>query len=106
TYILHEPCKAHATPTQAEADGFDLSRGYAYSDDFNDMPMLTMMGRPVAINEDSQLRKYASENGWDVKDCRTVRKAAKKAMPGVLAVGGLAGVGAAVSRYGARSNGD
>ena len=104
--ILHGPGKAHAIATLAEAEGFDLSRCYAYSDSFNDMPMLTMVGHPVAINPDSKLRKYASENGWDVKDFSTVRKAAKKAMPGVLAVGGLAGVGAAVSRYGARSNGD
>lgn len=104
--ILHGPGKAHAIATLAEAEGFDLSKCYAYSDSFNDMPMLTMVGHPVAINPDSKLRKYASENGWDVKDFRTVRKAAKKAMPGVLAVGGIAGAGAAVrSRYGSRANG-
>ena len=94
--ILHGPGKAHAIATLADAEGFDLTKCYAYSDSFNDMPMLTMVGNPVAINPDSKLRKYASENGWDVKDFRTVRKAAKKAMPGVLAVGGLAGAGAAV----------
>ena len=94
--ILHGPGKAHAIATLAEAEGFDLSRCYAYSDSFNDMPMLTMVGHPVAINPDSKLRKYASENGWNIKDFRTVRKAAKKAVPGVLAVGGIAGAGAAV----------
>ncbi len=105
--ILHGPGKAHAIATLAEAEGFDLSRCYAYSDSFNDMPMLTMVGHPVAINPDSKLRKYASENGWDIKDFRTVRKAAKKAVPGVLAVGGLAYAGAAVrSMYGARSSTD
>ena len=101
--ILHGPGKAHAISTLAEAEGFDLSKCYAYSDSFNDMPMLTMVGHPVAINPDSKLRKYASENGWNIKDFRTVRKAAKKAMPGVLAVGGLAGAGAAFSKYGSRS---
>ncbi|MGN0100900.1 MAG: HAD family hydrolase [Dietzia sp.] len=104
--ILHGPGKAHAISRLAEAEGFDLSRCYAYSDSFNDMPMLTMVGNPVAINPDSKLRKYASENGWDVKDFRTVRKAAKKAMPGVLAVGGLAGARAAArSSYGVRAVG-
>ncbi|MCT2273822.1 HAD family hydrolase [Dietzia cinnamea] len=104
--ILHGPGKAHAIAKLAEAEGFDLSRCYAYSDSFNDMPMLTMVGNPVAINPDSRLRKYASENGWDVKDFRTVRKAAKKAMPGVLAVGGLAGARAAArSSYGVRAAG-
>ncbi|MBB1024716.1 MULTISPECIES: HAD family hydrolase [unclassified Dietzia] len=102
--ILHGPGKAHAISTLAEAEGFDLSKCYAYSDSFNDMPMLTMVGHPVAINPDGRLRKYASENGWDIKDFRTVRKAAKKAVPGVLAVGGLAGARAAVkSSYGVRT---
>ena len=104
--ILHGPGKAHAISRLAEAEGFDLSRCYAYSDSFNDMPMLTLVGHPVAINPDSKLRKYASENGWGIKDFRTVRKAAKKAMPGVIAVGGLAGAHAAArSQYGARTIG-
>lgn len=104
--ILHGPGKAHAIATLAGAEGFDLSKCYAYSDSFNDMPMLTMVGNPVAINPDSKLRKYASENGWGVKDFRTVRKAAKKAVPGVIAVGGLAGARAAAkSQYGVRTIG-
>lgn len=101
--ILHGPGKAHAVSGLAESEGFDLSRCYAYSDSFNDMPMLTMVGHPVAINPDSKLRKYASENGWSIKDFRTVRKAAKKAVPGVLAVGGMAA--AARSPYGSRAIG-
>ena len=104
--ILHGPGKAHAISALAEAEGFDLAKCYAYSDSFNDMPMLTMVGNPVAINPDTRLRKYASENGWAVKDFRTVRKAAKKAVPGVIAVGGLAGARAAVrSEYGTRAIG-
>lgn len=104
--ILHGPGKAHAIATLAEAEGFDLSKCYAYSDSFNDMPMLTMVGNPVTINPDSRLRKYASENGWDIKDFRTVRKAAKKAVPGVIAVGGFAGARVAIrSSYGVRTIG-
>ena len=94
--ILHGPGKAHAVSALAESKGFDLAKCYAYSDSFNDMPMLTMVGNPVAINPDTKLRQYARENGWDVKDFRTVRKAAKKAAPGVLGVAGLAGATAAV----------
>lgn len=94
--ILHGPGKAHAVSALAESKGFDLSKCYAYSDSFNDMPMLTLVGNPVAINPDSRLRQYARDNGWDVKDFRTVRKAAKKAAPGVIGVAGLAGATAAV----------
>ena len=102
--ILHGPGKAHAISTLAEAEGFDLSKCYAYSDSFNDMPMLTMVGHPVAINPDGRLRKYASENGWDIKDFRTVRKAVKKvALPTLLVSAlGMASTGV----YSARKSGD
>lgn len=104
--ILHGPGKAHAINALAESEGFDLSKCYAYSDSFNDMPMLTMVGNPAAINPDARLRNYASENGWEIKDFRTVRKAAKKAFPGVIAVGGVAGATAAArSQFGVRALG-
>lgn len=104
--ILHGPGKAHAVGALAESEGFDLAKCYAYSDSFNDMPMLTMVGNPAAINPDTRLRNYASENGWDIKDFRTVRKAAKKAFPGVIAVGGVTGATAAFrSSYGSRALG-
>ena len=102
--ILHGPGKAHAISTLAEAEGFDLSKCYAYSDSFNDMPMLTMVGHPVAINPDGRLRKYASENGWDIKDFRTVRKAVKKAALPTLLVSALGMASTGV--YSARKSGD
>ena len=61
----------------AEAEGLDLSRCSAYSDSFNDLPMLTMVGTPCAINPDSRLRDHARANGWRVRDYRTGRKAAR-----------------------------
>ena len=93
--ILHGPGKAHAVQALAESEGFDLSKCYAYSDSHNDIPMLSLVGHAVAINPDSRLREVARERGWEIKDFRTMRKAARKAVPGVLAFSALGGVTAA-----------
>ena len=94
--ILHGPGKAHAVQALAESEGFDLSKCYAYSDSHNDIPMLSLVGHAVAINPDSTLREVARERGWEIKDFRTMRKAARKAVPGVLAFSALGGATAAV----------
>ena len=53
----------------------------------------------VAINPDSDLRELAREKGWEIKDFRTARKAAKIGVPSALALGAVGGaVAAAVSR--------
>ncbi|RYE74025.1 MAG: HAD-IB family hydrolase, partial [Myxococcales bacterium] len=76
----------------------DLSRCSAYSDSFNDLPMLSMVGDPCAINPDSKLRAHAREVGWRIRDYRTGRKAARAG----IAVAGLAGaVSGAVAGLGA-----
>jgi HAD superfamily hydrolase (TIGR01490 family) len=75
--LLHGPTKAEAVRALAEAEGLDLGRCSAYSDSSNDLPMLTMVGQPCAINPDSRLRDHARANGWRVRDYRTGRKAAR-----------------------------
>ncbi|MDQ3505961.1 MAG: HAD-IB family hydrolase, partial [Actinomycetota bacterium] len=69
----------------------DLLRCAAYSDSANDIPMLSMVGRPVAVNPDSDLKAIARARGWEVRDFRTGRKAAKVGLPSALAAGALAG---------------
>jgi HAD superfamily hydrolase (TIGR01490 family) len=87
--LLHGQAKADAVVALAEREGLDLARCSAYSDSFNDLPLLTLVGDPCAVNPDARLRDYARRNGWRVRDYRTGRKAAKV---GVLAA---AGAGAA-----------
>jgi HAD superfamily hydrolase (TIGR01490 family) len=99
--MMHGPAKAEAIRTIAAAEGLDLARCTAYSDSINDVPMLTAVGRPVAVNPDSALLRTARANGWDVRDFRTGRKAAKVAVPVALGAGVLAGAvlgGAAFQR--------
>ena len=91
--LLHGPAKAEAIQQLAAVEGLDLRRCAAYSDSANDIPMLSMVGHPVAVNPDSALRRTARERGWEIRDFRTGRKAAKVAVPAALATGAvLAGV--------------
>ena len=78
---LHGPAKAEAVRALAEREGLDLSRCTAYSDSANDVPMLSLVGHAVAINPDTALRGERAERGWQVRDFRTGRKAAKIGIP-------------------------
>ncbi|MDQ1725390.1 MAG: hypothetical protein QOG52_2418 [Frankiaceae bacterium] len=89
---LHGPAKAEAIRALAEREGLDLSRCSAYGDSANDIPMLSVVGHPCAINPDADLRKAAREAGWEIRDFRTGRKAAKIGIPSAAASGLVAGV--------------
>jgi HAD superfamily hydrolase (TIGR01490 family) len=88
---LHGPAKAEAVRALAAAEGLDLSRCAAYSDSHNDIPMLSLVGHPYAINPDSKLRKHARQLDWRLRDYRTARKAAKVGIPAAAGVGAVAG---------------
>ncbi|MDQ1747531.1 MAG: hypothetical protein QOD07_1794 [Frankiaceae bacterium] len=88
---LHGPAKAEAIRALADREGLDLSRCAAYSDSANDVPMLSLVGHPVAVNPDPQLRRIAREKGWEIRDFRTGRKAAKVGVPAAAGIGAVAG---------------
>ncbi len=88
---LHGPAKAEAVRALAAAEGLDLSRCAAYSDSHNDIPMLSLVGHPYAINPDTKLRKHARKLDWRLRDYRTGRKAAKVGIPAAAGVGAVAG---------------
>ncbi len=94
--LLHGPAKADAIEQLVAVEGLDLTRCAGYSDSANDIPMLSLMGHAVAVNPDSTLRRTARENGWEIRDFRTGRKAAKVAVPATLVTGAVvAGVSVA-----------
>lgn len=89
--ILHGAAKAQAVRALALEEGLDLQRCTAYSDSANDIPMLSMVGTAVAVNPDPELRETARAQGWDVRDFRTGRKAARTSAMGIgMAVGAVA----------------
>jgi HAD superfamily hydrolase (TIGR01490 family) len=97
--ILHGVAKAHAVRALAASEGLDLRRCTAYSDSVNDVPMLSAVGTAVAVNPDSELRDIAKSHGWQIRDFRTGRKAARIGVPSVLGAGALAGAVAAGVAY-------
>ena len=89
--LLHGPAKGVAVRAVADREGLDLQRCSAYSDSYNDLPMLSIVGDPCVINPDSKLRDHARANGWRVRDYRTGRKAARAGFFAAGVAGAAAG---------------
>nr|WP_183344711.1 HAD-IB family hydrolase [Conexibacter arvalis] len=58
--------KAEAIRALAAREGIDLAASWAYSDSESDLPMLRVVGHPVAVNPDAELGRVAREEGWQV----------------------------------------
>ncbi|MGZ8177042.1 HAD family hydrolase [Williamsia sp. SKLECPSW1] len=96
--ILHGLGKAHAVRSLAIREGLNLKRCTAYSDSHNDVPMLSLCGTAVAINPDADLRDVARVRGWEIRDYRTARKAAKIGLPTAVLLGAAGGGAVAAAR--------
>jgi HAD superfamily hydrolase (TIGR01490 family) len=89
--MLHGPAKGEAVKALAAREGLDLARCSAYSDSYNDLPMLSMVGDPCAINPDTKLRAHARSQGWRIRDYRTGRKAARAGLVSAAVAGAVTG---------------
>ena len=92
---LHGLAKAEAVKALAEQEDLDLATCWAYSDSSNDIPMLSCVGHPVAVNPEANLRAHARQNGWDVKDFRRREQFKRAAVPAMSTAAGI-GAGLAV----------
>lgn len=86
---LHGLAKAEAVRAIADREGLDLSRCSAYSDSANDIPMLSLVGHPVAVNPDATLRAHARASEWPIRDFRRRAKARQAATPALAATAGV-----------------
>ncbi|SQG63859.1 phosphatase [Corynebacterium renale] len=59
--------KAEAITALADERGYNLNASFAYSDAATDIPMLELVGNPVAVNPDRPLKKHALDNGWEIR---------------------------------------
>ncbi len=64
--FIYGPGKAEAIEKLASDRGYDLALSYAYSDSISDLPMMELVGHPVAVNPDSELASIARDRGWPV----------------------------------------
>ncbi|HEV2706482.1 MAG TPA: HAD family phosphatase [Pyrinomonadaceae bacterium] len=64
--VLAAATKASWIRNFAEREGINLSESYAYSDSMSDLPMLSIVGHPAAVNPDMRLRQTALHHDWPV----------------------------------------
>jgi HAD superfamily hydrolase (TIGR01490 family) len=64
--VVAGPEKARLIREHARAHGHDLDECFAYSDSYSDVPMLSVVGHPAAVNPDFRLAQLASAHGWPV----------------------------------------
>jgi HAD superfamily hydrolase (TIGR01490 family) len=62
----HAEGKAEAVQELAAEEGIDLAVSTAYSDSHTDLPFLEVVGNPVVVNPDRDLRRIARERGWPI----------------------------------------
>ena len=104
--LLHGEAKAAAVRALADREGLDLARCSAYSDSYNDLPMLELVGHPSAVNPDSELRAEARTRDWPVHDFRSGRRATLIALPAAAGTGAaVGGVAAAIALHRRRTRG-
>jgi HAD superfamily hydrolase (TIGR01490 family) len=66
-FYSYGPFKAEAMREVAAREGIDLASSYAYSDSATDVPMLEVVGHPVAVNADRELGRIAREREWETR---------------------------------------
>jgi HAD superfamily hydrolase (TIGR01490 family) len=64
--FCHGQGKARAAEALAAEGRVDLAECWAYSDSHNDIPLLELVGNPVAVNPDAALHRYALARQWPV----------------------------------------
>lgn len=98
-FYAYGPGKADAMEELAAAEGIALADSFAYSDSITDLPMLEVVGHPVAVNPDKELRAIAEDRDWQILEferevtVRTRLATIPKPVPvisGAAVAGGLA----------------
>jgi HAD superfamily hydrolase (TIGR01490 family) len=64
--VLASATKASWIRTYAEREGLNLGESYGYSDSMSDLPMLSIVGHPAAVNPDMRLRQTALHHDWPI----------------------------------------
>jgi HAD superfamily hydrolase (TIGR01490 family) len=92
--FIYRSEKALAIEELARREGIDLAASWAYSDSESDLPMLSVVGHPVAVNPDRELARVARREGWEVLRFDRLGRRLKAAI-GVTGAAVAGGVGSA-----------
>ena len=66
--VAFDTGKRELIESYMNAQGYDPAACAFYSDSIHDLPTLMIVGEPVAVNPDRELRAKAIEKGWDILD--------------------------------------
>ncbi len=64
--VMASATKAKWMREYAERNDINLSDSYAYSDSISDLPMLSIVGHPAAVNPDFRLKQTALQHDWAI----------------------------------------
>lgn len=98
--LLHGPAKAAAVQRLTDEHGYDLSGAYAYSDSANDLPMLSLVAHPHAVNPDTRLRRHARAHDWPVLEFREIGGVRGRVAKGLMAGATIGLAARAIARRG------
>jgi HAD superfamily hydrolase (TIGR01490 family) len=72
--VAGTPCYREGKVTRLKSwmqeHGQTLQDSWFYSDSHNDLPLLTVVDHPVAVNPDDILRRQAEKHGWQILPLR------------------------------------
>lgn len=73
--------RAQALRDYAQAEGLDLAECIAYADSTSDLPMMEVVGFPVAVNPEPKLASLARRRGWLVEHFSKAPGGPRKLIP-------------------------
>ena len=73
--VAGTPCFQHGKVERLnqwlQETGSDLNESWFYSDSHNDIPLLSLVSHPVAVDPDRTLEQHAREHSWDIISLHT-----------------------------------
>ena len=97
--FCYGPGKAENIAKLAAELNYDLELSYGYSDSVSDLPMLELVGHPVAVNPDRELESVARARGWPIVE---FSRTAKRVVKNTTAIAGAAAFAAVTYALGHR----
>lgn len=82
--------KVEAIEKLAAERSYDLRLSFVYSDSASDLPMMELVGHPVAVNPDRPLETVAQQRGWPMVEFARRTKQVVKTTTAISGAGALA----------------
>lgn len=64
--VVYGPEKITKLLARFETEEIEWPESFAYADSISDIPVLELVGSPVAVNPEAELKRRAEESGWRI----------------------------------------